>query len=897
MKHFPLVRAQALMHRSPGMAAPVIYLSASPADLRTHRIAARAILEAEGLRVVEFEFRGGTGWRAVRQSMREKLRQCDAVVHLAGICFGAEPNAVPSGAPRRSYAQLEYHLASDLGLPCYSVLLAEDFPFDAHAPEDPCASVLQQQHRHAITEGLSGSDSVHDPGDLQWSLEELANRLRIRHVIVEEPIAPSSWLMRLPLLLLITMALVRIAGEHFSTSSQSQLTDALADPEAAAALHEMALIESIESRKLMLGIAASAARAGSTSEQYDPITKLELAIDEAASRRSITAGEAKAEMEKFVREIVESPGSIGLDQALATYATGDYQGAADLANLAATEAEQQRPPNYIRSLTAWMLKGHSHMQALQYPAALASYGSALAHVDKDRTPLLWSNSALMASLAMVNLAQWDEARTRLTEVLQIFETHPEADAAEHALALRTMARLHLAAGNTRDAEELSRRACNLLEDKLGKEHPGNTTSLIALGEVLRITNNHARAEEIFCRAIAIQENSRGAEHPQVARILGNLAVVLADTGRLAQGMVLCERALVIDEKQCGPEHPRVARDLIRLASLTSRSQDAAKSVALHRRALAIRMKVFGEEHPDTASAMASLAISLGSIQERAEAEALVRKSLAVDEAFFGSEHPQVLRDVRNLAVLLRASGRKGEALPLYRRALAISELKYGPAHAETSRGLASLALALSENSQYEDAEPLYRRALSIDEKQYGPEDFRVFWSVKNLAGVLRDSGKRAEALDLFRRALAMARRNLAPDDPGLAVELGNVGSMLRTVGQYTDAELLFREALSIQEKATDPRDPMVAEMLNNLAGVLFLSGRHADAEPVYRRVLDMLSTLSRSSGQPHPNLELARKNYRADLKRMGLSDEEINTRTLQVEAGEPVQDLKSISAR
>lgn len=878
------------------MVAPVIYLSASPADLRTHRTAARSILEAEGLRVVEFEFRGGTGWRAVRQSMREKLRRCDAIVHLAGICFGGEPTAVPGGAPRRSYAQLEYHLASDLGIPCYSVLLAEDFPYDAHQAEDQEAIMLQHQHRLVVASSMSCTDSVHDPGDLQWSLEELANRLRIRHVTVERA-RPSRWLLRIPLLVIVAMTLLRMAGEQFGASSVPQLTDALVDPEVAAAMHEMALIKSIESRKILMSITAAAAKDGASGELYDPITKLELAIDETAARRNITPAEAHAEMDKFVREIVESPGSIGLDQVLATYATGDFRGAADLASMAAAEAEQHRPPNYIRALTAWMLKGHSHMQALQYPAALASYGSALAHIDKSKTPLLWSHSALMAALAMVQLAQWDEAGVRLGEILQVLEEHPEADPADYALALRTMARVHLSIGKGEEAETLLKQACDLLESRLGKEHPGTATTLMAFGDALRATDKNAGAEELFCRAIAIQEKAHGKDHPQVARILGSLAAVLADTGRLAQGIALAERALAIDEKNHGPEHPRVARDLIRLATLTAKTQDVSKSVSLYRRALAIRTKVFGEDHPDTASAMAGLAISLGSIQQRMEAELLLRQALAIDEKIFGKEHPHVLRDVKNLALFLRASGRKGESLALFRRALAIAELKYGAEHPETSRCLSSLGLALSENSQHADAEPLYRRALAIDEKSFGPEDFRVFWSVKNLAGVLRDEGKKIEALELFRRALAMARRNLAPDDPGLAVELGNVGSMLRSMGEYADAELVFREALTVHEKSSTPKDPIMADMLNNLAGVLFLSGRHAEAEPVYRRVLEMLSAISRNSGQPHPNLELARKNYQADLKRMGLTDEEIKARTERVESGEPVKDLSAVSAR
>jgi hypothetical protein len=63
---------------------------------------------------------------------------------------------------------------------------------------------------------------------------------------------------------------------------------------------------------------------------------------------------------------------------------------------------------------------------------------------------------------------------------------------------------------------------------------------------------------------------------------------------------------------------------------------------------------------------------------------------------------------------------------------------------------------------------------------------------------------------------------------------------------------------------------------------------------VYRRVLEMLSAESRETKRLHPNLDLARKNYYADLKRMGLTDDEIAKRIEKVEAGEAVKDLTAV---
>ena len=41
------------------------------------------------------------------------------MIHIAGRCYGAEPCERPAEAPRRSYTQLEYDLARELGKPVY----------------------------------------------------------------------------------------------------------------------------------------------------------------------------------------------------------------------------------------------------------------------------------------------------------------------------------------------------------------------------------------------------------------------------------------------------------------------------------------------------------------------------------------------------------------------------------------------------------------------------------------------------------------------------------------------------------------------------------------------------------------------------------------------------------
>src|SRR6516165_10908024 len=58
-------------------------------------------------------------YRDLKAKLRERINSCDAVIHIAGRCYGAEPPDRPADVPRRSYTQLEYDMAVDLGNPVY----------------------------------------------------------------------------------------------------------------------------------------------------------------------------------------------------------------------------------------------------------------------------------------------------------------------------------------------------------------------------------------------------------------------------------------------------------------------------------------------------------------------------------------------------------------------------------------------------------------------------------------------------------------------------------------------------------------------------------------------------------------------------------------------------------
>ncbi len=95
-----------------------------------------------------------TDHTTVEEMLRRRLHDSDAVIHIAGFRFGAEPNQRPADAARRSYTQMEFDIAREMQKPVYVFLSADASvrqpPKLGEQAEDAEATALQQAHRAAI---------------------------------------------------------------------------------------------------------------------------------------------------------------------------------------------------------------------------------------------------------------------------------------------------------------------------------------------------------------------------------------------------------------------------------------------------------------------------------------------------------------------------------------------------------------------------------------------------------------------------------------------------------------------------------------------------------------------------------------------------------------------------
>ncbi len=150
---------------------PNVFISAVSGDLRSaRRIVKDGLLTIGCHPIVQEHFE--PGYQTVREMLKTRVESCQAVIHLVGKYYGGEPNlqTLPLGIPRRSWTQMEYDLARELGIKTYVFILDDAFPFDVADPEPEDEIALQEAHRQRVLSGDYLYNKVKTP-------EELAQRI------------------------------------------------------------------------------------------------------------------------------------------------------------------------------------------------------------------------------------------------------------------------------------------------------------------------------------------------------------------------------------------------------------------------------------------------------------------------------------------------------------------------------------------------------------------------------------------------------------------------------------------------------------------------------------------------------------------------------------------------
>ncbi|MGP1345039.1 MAG: DUF4062 domain-containing protein, partial [Phycisphaerales bacterium] len=332
--------------------SPKIFVSAATADLGTCRAVVKEALLTMGCTPVEqTNFPPHAG--AVRDMLRDRIAGCQAVVHVVGEVYGSEPVERGEGEPRRSYTQLEYDIARELGKPVYVFICGEAFPYDPHELEPEDRRRLQAAHRAS----LLGRDDLYTPVGTRDELEKKVLALQIRIEELEAELAMA----------------------------RRELDDTRSQLSAFADAYTRLQRELTESR-------------------LSPEQIAERAVADVAGRVGMPIHELRELFDQFIHAVRSDPTAAFIDVALADFAERRFASASENAGKAAAEARTKRVAAEAvaerasaeadaardREREALTLQGRSLAAERRFGEAVAAFEGGLAITPRASMPEGWA---------------------------------------------------------------------------------------------------------------------------------------------------------------------------------------------------------------------------------------------------------------------------------------------------------------------------------------------------------------------------------------------------------------------------------------------------------------------------------------------------------------------------
>jgi len=714
---------------------PEIFISATTADLGPARRVVKDALLSLGCHPVE-QSHFPPDYREIRDILVSCLEDCDAMIHLVGKVYGAEPVERPDGQPRRSYTQIEYDVARELGKPIYVFIAGDDFPFPDYREEDEEKRRLQEAHRNK----LIGGNQLYTRFTSDEELHEGALRLRTRVEQLEKTVARDRRNFG-TVAALVLMGLAVVGGGVWIA------VDKLGEQgEAVQRIGEST--ERIEARMdkertLLAKVLREATEKNAAYESLSPEQRFEIAVDTVAAEQGLDSGDLLAMINLFVVTVEADTEADPLDLAMAAMARQQFAEAAQLSHLAGEEAESDlraaklvmakatavESKSRSRAIEAYSLEAQSYFAIVEYDKSLAAFRKAASFADIEADPVEWAGANEDVGRILLNLAAYDESIPLL------------------------------------------RRVAAVRERELGPSDPDLADALTFLGRSLHGSGAVDEAEPLLRRALSIMEAAHGPDHYETSVALNNLSIVLQDMDRIDEAEPLIRRALAIDEAVLGTEHPDTSIAMNNLALLLHSTDRLDEAEPLFRRALDIDRKTYPENHPNLAIALVNLARLLGETGRADEAGKLYREAIDINEKSLGPDHPTTAHTVYDLAVMLEDSGHFEAAAALHRRVLAMNLSNLGPTHAYTSILLYHLAETFAATGRGEEAIGLYRAVLEIDEATLGPDASDIAVTIDALVETMSATGQQDLALSLARRASGKPASEMLDEALGAAPPL------------------------------------------------------------------------------------------------------------------------------
>jgi tetratricopeptide (TPR) repeat protein len=422
-----------------------------------------------------------------------------------------------------------------------------------------------------------------------------------------------------------------------------------------------------------------------------------------------------------------------------------------------------------------------------------------------------------------------EAEPLARALLAAQAADPETRGTEsHARALTYLASVLSEQKRTEEAEEFLRQAIEVLEVRVGPDHPARAGLILWIGNLHQSRDDLPGAEALCREALDIQVRSLGADDLAVAETLSCLGQLLDRAGRPEEAVRNLRQSLSILTGKLDGLHPERAAALGRLADVLSDLGRNGEAEPLYREQRAVLAAAVGRERPDYERACLSLASALAEEGRPIEAEPLLREALEVVRSRDGPTSEACIPALTRLGWHLAQAERYDEAEPCYREALSIAERAFVRDSPEFSEALDNLGWMIGTAGRYEEAEAIHRATMLLRAATPGCGSEVYCNSFTNLAWVLWRMGRDHEAEAELDTGLAAMRAANVPGDLTFLCALDKVATACRDEGKVEAAREHFRQLRALLADAVGPTDPRTEAAA---AALVTLAGDRSDDRP------------------------------------------------------------------
>ncbi|MDV3351309.1 tetratricopeptide repeat protein [Leptothoe sp. LEGE 181152] len=362
--------------------------------------------------------------------------------------------------------------------------------------------------------------------------------------------------------------------------------------------------------------------------------------------------------------------------------------------------------------------------------------------------------------------EWSEMTPHVEELVNEYISHlADKDILQFFISL---VHFYSGQGAYKQAQYWSRKCCDVVSERLGKDHLDAAFSLNKLAEMHHALDQYDTAEELFQKSISTYMKLVGEEHPDTANSINNLALVYHDKELYLKAEEKFKESLEIRRKVLDENHPDIADSLNNLGVLYLDYPDSerySEAESLFLEVLRIREKFPEKALSKKVTNMNNLA-ECYKLQERyAEAENLYAQALRLAREVLSDNHPDIATCLNNLGVLCLDQNRFKQAEDLLREAIELQKKVLGEKHSEVVNSIGNLAASLEAQGNYKEAKILHQEFIEKTKEIHGETHHSVGIAYNNLAKVYHSQKDESEAFSLYQKSLENLELSLGKEHP------------------------------------------------------------------------------------------------------------------------------------